>query len=228
MALHLPGESSSPIRWLVPLATLAVVALLTTSCSVASRLDYSNIASRQGWQRTDEVIEILELSPGDVVADLGSGDGYFSFFLADAVGPTGRVYAVDVDPEPLAELRAEIERRGYQNITVVEGGVDDARLPAGVVDLVFLCNAYHHFDERVAYFTKLHAALAPGARMAVLDGRSEGAATWFVPDGHWLEPGVLVGELSAAGFTHTASHDFLPMQTFDLFNADPPVSNAAR
>jgi cyclopropane fatty-acyl-phospholipid synthase-like methyltransferase len=189
-------------------------------CSVGTRIDYASLFSRQGWQRTDRVIETLDIQPGDHVADLGAGEGYFSFYLAEAVGPTGRVYAVDIDPDALATLEREAEERGYSNIVVVHATPTDSKLPRDV-DLVFLCNAYHHIDEREAYFTGLHEHLAPGARLAIVDGKSEGAATWFIPHGHSLEPGQLEEELGRAGYVHTASHDFLPMQTFDLFARKP-------
>lgn len=195
---------------------------LAAGCSVVTRLDYTHLLSRQGWQRTDRVIEALALSPGDRVADLGAGDGYFSFFLADAVGDQGRVYAVDIDAEKVAALRDEVRERGYENIEVVLAEPDDPRLPESGIDLVFLCNAYHHFDERVPYLTRLHRALAPGARVAIVDGKSEGAARLFIPKGHALPPEQLVGELEAAGYAHAARYDFLPLQSFDLFSAVPP------
>jgi ubiquinone/menaquinone biosynthesis C-methylase UbiE len=204
-----------PADWLA----MGLLIPLLAGCSVLSRLDYSHILSRQGWQRSDRVIETLELQPGDRVADLGSGDGYFSFPLADAVGPGGRVYAVDIDEEKIRALRLEVAERGYRNIEVILAEPDDPGLPDGGIDLVFLCNAYHHFGERVAYFTRLQRDLAPGARLAVVDGKSEGAATFFLPDGHWLPPGELVAELEVAGYRHTNAYNFLPLQSFDLFSA---------
>ncbi|MGH0038310.1 MAG: class I SAM-dependent methyltransferase [Myxococcota bacterium] len=216
------GARKSLRAWLS--AGLVVPSL--AGCGVVGRMDWSHIFSRQGWQRTDMVMETLALQPGDVVADLGAGDGYFSFHLAEAVGPGGRVYAVDVDPAPLAKLRREIARRGVTNIEVVEATADDPSLPDGVIDQVFLCNAYHHFEDRVAYFARLQRALAPGARVAVIDGRPEGFATWVVPKGHWLEPGVLEGELSAAGYRLRDSYDFLPLNTFDVFERAAPSERA--
>lgn len=213
---------------------LAIGALLlpiASGCSVVTRIDYLHLLSRRGWQRTDLVIDTLTIRAGDRIADLGAGEGYFSFHLADAVGPTGRVYAIDIDAEKLAGLRDRAAKRSYANIEVIQATADDAGLPEAGVDLVFLCNAYHHFDDRVAYFTALHAALAPGARIAVLDGKSEGVASWVVPHGHWLPPGELVRELEAAGYRHLASYDALPFNTFDVFAADGletrPAPNAS-
>jgi ubiquinone/menaquinone biosynthesis C-methylase UbiE len=193
---------------------------LAGGCSVVTRLDYGHLLSRQGWQRTDRVIETLAISPGDRIADLGAGDGYFSFHLADAVGAEGRVYAVDIDRARMDALRREVDARGYSNIEVVLAETEDPKLPAGAIDLVFVCNAYHHFEDRVPYFTRLHAALAPGARIAVVDGKAEGASKLFIPAGHRLSPGQLSDELGAAGYRHSARYDFLPLQSFDVFSAE--------
>lgn len=204
-------------RTRTPRAVLTGLLLpLMAGCSVGTRLDYTHLFTRQGWQRTDRVIEALELSPGARVADLGAGDGYFTWRLADAVGPTGRVYAIEIDPEKLEALEREVEERGYSNVVVVHATADDSRLP-GPVDLVFLCNTYHHIDDREVYFRALEVHLAPEARLAIVDGRHGGAAGWFIPSGHALEPGRLEAELETAGYVHVASHDFLPLQTFDVF-----------
>jgi ubiquinone/menaquinone biosynthesis C-methylase UbiE len=208
-------ESTAPFRHRLTAIATAALLPLATGCHVLSRLDYSQIATRKGWQHTDRVIESLELAPGDVVADLGAGDGYFSFPLADAVGPTGRVYAVEIDPDKLEALRREVTARGYENIEVVEGTVEDPGLPNAGVDLVFFCNAYHHFENRIAYLERLRVDLKPAARIAVVDGKPEGSL--FIPEGHVLEEGVLVGELADARFAHVAAFDFLPMQSFDVF-----------
>jgi ubiquinone/menaquinone biosynthesis C-methylase UbiE len=221
-AAHQPRSifSARLTRWLASGALLP----LGLGCSFAAQLDYTHLFSRQGYQRTDRVLETLALAPGDHVADLGAGDGYFAFHFADAVGPTGRVYAVDIDAEKIAGLRAEIERRGYSNIVAVLAEPDDAKLPETRIDLVFLCNAYHHFEDRVAYFSRLRSVFADGGRLVVLDGRSDGFASVLIPRGHWLEPGVLVDELDRAGFAHAAYHDTLPINTFDIFTLTSPGS----
>lgn len=205
------GVSRAVFRTAIGTALLPFV----TSCHVASRLDYTHLFSRKGWQHTERVIDALELKPGDKVADLGAGDGYFSFYLADAVGPTGLVYAVDVDEQKIARLRGEVRARGYENIQVVLAEPQDPGLPDGSIDLVFFCNAYHHFDDRITYLRGLRNDLRPGARLAVVDGKPEGSL--FIPEGHILEEGVLVAELEEADYRHVSTFDFLPMQSFDVF-----------
>lgn len=130
--------------------------------------------------------------------------------------PEVRANAFEIDPERLATLEREVAERGYSNIEVVRASPTDSRRPRDI-EFVFICNAYHHFVERATYFKRLHQHLAPEARLAIVDGKSEGAATWFLPDGHWLEPGQLNQELEGVGYAHTASYDFLPVQSFDRF-----------
>ncbi len=194
-----------------------VAALALAGCSTFSRIDYSQLFTRAGWQRPDRVIETLALQPGDQVADIGAGEGWFSFRLADAVGPDGRVYAVDVDPEAVQAVEDEARRRGYANVVAVLAKPEDPLLPDRAIDLAFLCNSYHHIENRGPYLERLRGDLAPGARVAVIDVKDTGLATLFVPAGHGTPVGVMREELAAARYPHTASHDFLPLQSFEVF-----------
>lgn len=200
---------------LIVLAMLATLAV--TGCSTATRIDWTSIFSRQGWQRTDEVVRRLELRPGDHVADIGAGDGYFSFFLADAVGPEGRVYAVDVDPDAVRQVEERAREGGYANVVAVLAKPEDPLLPDRSIDLAFLCNAYHHIDDRVPYFERLHADLGPGGRVAVIDVKEGFLPELVTPKGHGTPVQQLRSEMAAARYANVASHDFLPMQSFEIF-----------
>ncbi len=200
------------------LVALAVLAMLgVTGCSTVTRLDWTSIFTRQGWQRTDEVIRALELRPGDHVADIGSGDGYFSFALADAVGPDGRVYAVDVDPDAVRAVSERARERGYANVVAVLARPEDPLLPDATIDVAFLCNAYHHIDGRVPYFERLRADLEPGGRVAVIDIKEGFFPELVTPKGHGTPVPLLLEEMAAARYRHVASHDFLPLQSFEIF-----------
>jgi len=100
-------------------ASLLLLAIPLIACSGLTKLDYSKLASRAGWQHPDRVIESLEIRPGSRVADIGAGDGYFVPYLSHAVGPEGRVYAVDVDPEKVEALEKRIREEGYPNVIAV-------------------------------------------------------------------------------------------------------------
>lgn len=201
------------------LAVFPVVGLALRPALV--RLDYSQLFSRAGWQLPDRVVERLELSPGDRVADLGAGDGYFTFRLADAVGPAGKVFAVDVDESAVGKLRQAVEKLRYTNVEVVLAAPGDPHLPDGVIDLVFLCNVYHHLDDRVAYFDRLRSDLKPNGRVAIVEVRDFLPLRLFIPRGHWTALETLRGEMAAAHYRREESFDFLPLQYFEIFSARP-------
>jgi predicted methyltransferase len=189
-------------------AALAAVVLLIGSagCSSAKRFAYSGFW-RDRWQHPEKVVAALELAPGDRVADLGAGGGYFTFRLADAVGPSGRVYAVDVDRGMLDYLRERAERDARPQVVAVLADPDDPNLPEPV-DLLFTCNTYHHLSDRVAYFQRVRDLLRPGGRVAVID----------FDDGHHATPrSTIEQELAAAGFRLVAAPDFLDRQSFLIF-----------
>jgi len=204
------GGVDGCVRWLY--AGLIVTLLSAAGCTELKRLAYEG-PDRDRWQQPERVIESLALTPGSRVADLGAGSGYFTFRLAEAVGPTGEVLAVDIDEGMNASLRADVRQRGVGHVEVVLASASDARLPPGRLDLVFSSNTYHHLQDRVAYFDRLRAALAPGGRVALID---------FVPAGlfqrrHATERVTLRDEMERAGYVRVASFAYLERQSFEIF-----------
>ncbi len=202
-------------------ATL-LLAVVWSSWDELSKLDYTKIPTRASWQLPSAVVEALGLAPGDRIADVGAGDGYFTFLLADAVGGTGRVYAVEVEEHLVAALERQVQLRDTANVDVVLGELDDPRLPDRGVDLIFLCNTYHHIENRPAYFSRLRADLRPGGRIAIVDMKADltGLARLFVDAGHWTARSDLYGEMELAGFRHIERLDFLPVQMFEIFTPE--------
>lgn len=168
--------------------------------------------SRDAWQKPAEVVEYLGLQPGQVVADLGAASGYFSRPLAKAVGPTGWVFAVEVEPGffgPLHELAA---KAGIHNLATVLASADDPHLPEASTDVVFICDTLHHIDGRAAYYQKLKQALKPNGRIVVVD---------FFPDrdipvgpkkSERLSVQQVSEELRGAGFQVSSNLTLLPYQ----------------
>lgn len=201
------------------LIVAAVGAVALSGSAALGKIDYLHVFTRTGWQLPQQVIESLELRPGDQVADIGAGGGYFTFRLADAVGPTGRVFAVDVDEDVLQELRDEVRERGYTNITVVRGEFDDPLLPDGEIDLVFVCNTYHHIDGQTAYFDRLRTDLEPEGRVALLEVTDDPLVKLVVPSGHWTRVEVMRQEMGSAHYRRLEGFEYLPLQSFEIFTA---------
>lgn len=180
-----------------------------------NRLDYTS-QGRDMWQRPADLIDALDIKPGQQVADLGAGQGYFVPYLASAVGPQGTVHAVDVE----ADITAALERRFPDApVRVVLGAYDDPKLPDGAVDLVFIVNTFHHIQDRPAYFARLKQDLAPGGRVALIEPDLEltGVLSWFVNDNHASTLSGVREEMRAAGYREQALLDFLPVQFAVVF-----------
>ncbi len=174
------------------------------------------VSCRAAWQRPDRVVEGLGLRHGDRVADLGAGSGYFTFRLADAVGANGKVFAVEVSEAKVEALRREAAERGYANVEPVLAAFDDARLPPGGVDVVFLCNVYHHIDGRPAYFAKLRGALAGEGRVAIVELADRGLVSLFLSS-HTTHLDARTREMGEAGYRLKQRLEDLPAQTFTLW-----------
>jgi arsenite methyltransferase len=199
-------------------ALLLAVALLG-GCSSLKRFSYEG-GARDEWQQPERVISALGIRSGDRVADLGSGSGYFTLRLARAVGPDGKVYAVDVDEEMNEYLRQRVAQEGVANVEVILGRFEDPLLPDGGVDLVLVVDTYHHLNDRPAYFRNLRRDLAPGGRVAVID--FDGRKGWFVRlIGHITPREELVREMAEAGYDVAEEFDFIDRQLFVIFRPEP-------
>jgi ubiquinone/menaquinone biosynthesis C-methylase UbiE len=169
--------------------------------------------SRAAWQKPDQVVKALDVRPGQTVCDVGAGPGYFSLRLARAVGPRGRVYAVDVEPRILGALRDRVEKAGLTNVTPVLGLGGDPLLPPGACDLVLIVDTYHHFPDRPAYLRRLLRALAPGAHVANIDFHKR-ATPVGPPLEHRLAREDFLREAAGAGLELVAEPSFLENQYF--------------
>jgi len=172
--------------------------------------------ARAAWQKPEELVAALGLRAGQRVADLGAGTGYFSRLLSSAVGTTGTVFAVELEPNLVAHLRARAEREGTANVVPILASPDNPRLPAGLVDVVLIVDTYHHIDDRITYLRNLRRALRPGGRIAVVDWQKRP-----LPVGpemaHKLAREMVVQEVEEAGYRLVDEPTFLPYQYFLIF-----------
>ncbi|MDJ0847357.1 MAG: methyltransferase domain-containing protein [Myxococcota bacterium] len=213
------------MRRSIAVCVLVVVTLLG-GCTSWKRCAYEG-SDRDSWQQTSRVVAALAIEPGDRVADLGAGSGYFTVHLARAVGPEGRVYAVDVDADMNDYLKGRLDEEGVGNVEVVLGEYEDPRLPDGQIDLLFTSNTYHHIQERPAYFRRVQADLAPGGRVAVVE--FDGTEGLFVKlIGHFTDKQTLLDEMEQAGYRVSRDHGFLERQSFVEFTPTAPPAPPGR
>jgi predicted methyltransferase len=168
---------------------------------------------RDATQKPHEVIQALALKPDAVVADIGSGTGYFSARFSHFV-PKGRVYGVDTEPDMVKYLAERAQREKLTNVTAIAGTPEDPRLPEKV-DLIVMVDVFHHIEKRANYLKKLQASLKPGGRIAIIDFRMNS------PDGPpkdaRIAPDGVKKEFQGAGYVLLQEHTFLPNQYFLVF-----------
>jgi SAM-dependent methyltransferase len=172
--------------------------------------------ARDAWQKPAIVVAALQLRPGMCVADLGAGTGYFSRYLAAAVGDTGTVFAVDTEPNLVAHLRQRAEHEHTPNVVPILGSADNPRLPAGGVDVVLIVDTFHHIDDRISYLQRLRRVLKPGGRVVVIDFKKQAIPVGPPPE-HKLARGQIVDEFASAGYRLVGEPDILPYQYFLIF-----------
>lgn len=182
---------------------------------------------REEEEHPDEVINAMGLKPGDVVADIGCGTGYFARRMAKRVLPGGKVYGVDIQPEMIELLKKAAEKDGAGNVIPVLSAEDDPKLPQGEVDWMILVDVYHEFSEPERMLAKMRAALAPGGRVALVEYRVEDGTGDHIKPDHRMSARQVMIEWEAAGFELVDLHEFLPHQHLFIFRSssaspDPP------
>ncbi len=175
--------------------------------------------NREDVQRSPEIMKALAFKAGERVADIGAGTGYFTFQVADAVGPGGRVLALDIAPEMLEYLDLRTKARKATNVALRRVASDDPQLEAGSVDTILMVDAIHYVKDRVAYAIKLRPALAPGGRVVIIDYRPKPMSErpWGPPPEQQFPKEQLDREMTAAGFDVAKTFDFLPEQFFVIY-----------
>jgi ubiquinone/menaquinone biosynthesis C-methylase UbiE len=150
------------------------------------------------------------------VADLGSGSGYFTRRFVEAVTDGGKVYAVDVEPEMLTYVKQSVEHM-YIPFTAefILALPDNPKLPTDSVDVIFLCNVYHHLEDRATYFANIRSALKTGGMIAIIDFyHDERSGNVGFPKRHLIPRETVVSEMAQAGYKLSREHMFLPRQYF--------------
>lgn len=160
---------------------------------------------REVSARRDEIVAALELKPGMAVADVGAGSGLFTRLMADKVGPEGKVYAVDVSKDFLAHIEKEAAKAGRKQVKTVLGSQDGTNLEPESVDLVFLSDVYHHFEDHEKMLASIRKTLRPGGTLILIEfDRKEGESSDFVLKHVRAGRDQFIKEIEAAGFRAAA------------------------
>ncbi len=159
---------------------------------------------REVYARRHEIVAALGLKPGMNVADIGAGTGLFTRLIAEKVGPTGKVYAVDIAPEFLAHIAADAKKHGRKQVFTVRGNQDTTNLPEQSLDVVFMSDVYHHLEHPEKTLASIQKALkARGALVVVEFDRTPGRSSEFVLKHVRAGKDVFIKEIESAGFRQT-------------------------
>jgi len=166
---------------------------------------------REAEEQPEKALDALNLKPGMVVADIGAGVGYMSLRMAKRVGPTGKVYANDLQPEMLAKLNENAAKSKINNVVTVLGDVADPKLPANTMDLVLLVDVYHEFSQPQQMLRKIRETLKPDGRLVLLEYRAEDPNVPIIAE-HKMTVAQVKTELEAEGFVLQPVIETLPRQ----------------
>ena len=191
-------------------------ALLLASCARLKQCAYEGV-NRDDWQQPQKVIAALKIQPGTVIADLGSGGGYFTFRLAEAAGPSGKVYAVDIDKDMTDLIEKAAKEKAAGNVEPILAKPNDPMLPKTGADLIFTSNTYHHIANRVAYLANLRRYLRPNGSVAIIDFDRRAWLEGLLR--HYTPSEFIKREMEQAGYTLQQEFDFLDRQSFLIFKA---------
>ena len=191
------------------IATALFSVMLLSMATVGTCQSYG----RDSWQKPDEVVKSLNLKPGDVIADIGAGDGYFTRRFAQAVSPGGQALGLEIVSRNVESMKRDAERLGLDTYKAMLVESDDPGFEPGSVDIVFLCNAYHHLRNRVDYFKTVSTGLKKDGRVVIVDFYNKRMAVGPAP-GHTLSREVVIEEMMSAGYQLLNDRDFLEYQYY--------------
>jgi predicted methyltransferase len=219
-------------RWrLIPLLViLSVASFLAGTRLLRTRLtppihplsgrQIAGIATDAGWlersgreqqEEPDQALELIGIMPGMIIADVGAGTGFMTMRLARRVGPTGKVYANELQPAMLEILRGKVRRQQLSNVEVVQGTEQDAKLPDSAIDLVLLVDVYHEFWRPQEMLRSIRRSLKPGGRLVLVEYRKEDPSIPIAAT-HRMSVAEARTEVESEGFTFDRLVPGLPRQ----------------
>ncbi len=181
---------------------------------------------RDEWQQPERVMDELNISDGDYVADVGAGGGWFTIRLAYRVGPNGLVFAEDIQPEMIDSIQRRVAREGLENVRTCLGTAADPRLPAGL-DAVLMVDTYPQSPDPVSLLRSVRDSLAPNGRLGIVDFKLDGAGGPGPEISERISPEVVKSQAAAAGLRLIAHKNFLKYQYLLVFARADAIAPAA-
>ncbi|HVW83645.1 MAG TPA: methyltransferase domain-containing protein [Bryobacteraceae bacterium] len=171
---------------------------------------------RQAEEHPDQALDALAIPRGSIAADIGAGVGYFTWRLAERVGPEGVVYGEDIQQSMLNQLQRNMKTRHLSNVRPVLGAIDDPKLPKNSVDLALLVDVYHEFSEPEKMLDRIRDSLKPGGRLVLFEYRAEDPKVPIRPE-HKMTLEQVRAEVEPEGFRFDQSIEILPQQHIIIF-----------
>jgi SAM-dependent methyltransferase len=187
-----------------------------TSIPYTGDLSIFESPGREERLQINRVMDILDVTPGKTVADIGAGSGWFTVRAARRVTEAGTVYAVDINPEATRYIDGRVQKEGLHNVKTILSKSDDPELPAAKVDAVLLLKTYHEVANPIVLLRNLHGSLRPGAKIGIIDRNGNG-------EDHGIGRDIVIKEAGEAGYVLLAQYDFVKgdgMDYFLVFGAD--------
>jgi ubiquinone/menaquinone biosynthesis C-methylase UbiE len=175
---------------------------------------------REQEEQPDLALDAIGIAEGSTAADIGAGAGYMTWRLAERVGPRGKVYGNDIQPQMLGLLKRNMLQRKLTNVEPVLGAIDDPKLPRNAVDLVLLVDVYHEFSEPQAMLRRIREALRKDGRLVLLEYRAEDPSVPIRPE-HKMTVAQVKAELEPEGFRLQRVSEALPRQHILIFQKTP-------
>lgn len=183
-----------------------------------SKAKMFNRKAARRQSKANEILKTLNIQPGQTIADIGSGGGFFTLLFSQLVGDEGRIYAIDTNQDFLEFINKQAAKQGIANITTVRATEQTIPLPTHSVDLVFVRNVFHHLQNRTQYFSEAKQLLTSEGRIAIIEFSRQGSRLSFHRRcGHNVPKEIIIEEMKKAGYIVSASFDFLPIQSFTIF-----------
>ncbi len=170
--------------------------------------------ARDAWQKPEAVVRTLNLKPGDVVADIGAGTGYFTRHFAVAVGPGGKALGLEISSSMVQHMKEDAQKLSLPNYEARMVKTDDPEIEPKSVDVIFLCDTYHHIENRTVYFKRVSGSLRANGRVVIVDFYDKPLPVGPQEEGHKLSEEKVIKEMTEAGYRLIKSHDLLPYQYF--------------